>query len=961
MLNVALGISAAQADPLLYVAGPPDFDPVYGGQRILTIVDAATDQIVGTASYSTGQPVAARSVSVSPSGRYVYVTNDGGVDEVDTATAVENRSLGFPYGGGTAVVAGPPTSGSRPAYAGGNEIGFFDFAQSTISSLAPPGPSTATGGLVLDRTGRWLYATDFLANVVNVVDVQGRAVVASIPVGFAPVGIALNSMGTRAYVASVGAGQVDVIDTATRTVVDTIPMGPNNNLQYLTVHPLGTFVYVSNTCPDNGCAGAHVAVVDAATDTVTATIAVGPRPTTLAITPDGSKLYVTTGCTNGDFFGCGTGHIAVVDTSTNQMTNSIAISDVSGLGLIPPSCAELPDGTPCNDETDNTCVTEVCHDGGCGLPVADGTPCNDGVDNTCVSDVCHGGVCGLPLADETPCDDHDVCTQTDACQGGVCVGTDPITCPEPDECHVAGTCDSGTGICSDPPVTDGTPCVSGPSCSRTDVCVAGSCICPGSTTGPEMSGNWQIATTIAGYVQTQFVFLLQDAQTGSVAMTQGFRCGTTAFAGSIYRQSACTQDPTVADGTVQGALLDIPSFQIDTTYPTPFSAPGCPAVGRELSYNHLVGTIVEDANGTPQEVDGTLLFDAYLYDENGADCGHFNGLGGSFTMRRTDVSVGSQVSSTPLAGGSIRFDTVASAGNAAMMTIVDATATLPTAFRLTDNTYVDVLTTADHSGTITTCLPYRDADHDGFVDDTNPPMAEGDLQILHDENGTFVDRTVSRDPVNDVICAETSSLSDFALGTGPTATTTTTTTTTVTTTTMPAAPTCGPSPAVGCQSALSTKASLALSAGTTADRNKLVWKWTSGGTVNVPDFGDPAGTTGYHLCVYDSAGLAASVVADGGGQCGTKPCWKLRTTGAKYTNKAVPPAGAISMSLKGGGGGHAKIGVKAKGGGLDLLTLPQTTPVTVQFQRTDTGACWGATYSGAPRVVTSTKFIAKSD
>ena len=36
------------------------------------------------------------------------------------------------------------------------------------------------------------------------------------------------------------------------------------------------------------------------------------------------------------------------------------------------------------------------------------------------------------------------------CVGGVCVGDNPVICTPLDECHVAGTCDRATGLCSNP-------------------------------------------------------------------------------------------------------------------------------------------------------------------------------------------------------------------------------------------------------------------------------------------------------------------------------------------------------------------------------------------------------------------------------------------------------------------------------------------------------------------------------
>ena len=145
---------------------------------------------------------------------------------------------------------------------------------------------------------------------------------------------------------------------------------------------------------------------------------------------------------------------------------------------------------------------DQCHDAGTcdtgtGLcsnpPKTDGTGCTDG--NACTqTDTCQGGVCtggspvvctaldqchdagtcdtgtGLcsnpPKTDGTGCTDGNACTQTDTCQGGVCTGGSPVVCTALDQCHDAGTCDTGTGLCSNPPKTDGMTCTDGSACTR---------------------------------------------------------------------------------------------------------------------------------------------------------------------------------------------------------------------------------------------------------------------------------------------------------------------------------------------------------------------------------------------------------------------------------------------------------------------------------------------------------------
>ena len=56
----------------------------------------------------------------------------------------------------------------------------------------------------------------------------------------------------------------------------------------------GSAVYVANT-GTNAVAGTTVSVIDAATNKVIRTITVGRGPFGMAVSPDGSTLYVATG------------------------------------------------------------------------------------------------------------------------------------------------------------------------------------------------------------------------------------------------------------------------------------------------------------------------------------------------------------------------------------------------------------------------------------------------------------------------------------------------------------------------------------------------------------------------------------------------------------------------------------------------------------------------------------------
>jgi hypothetical protein len=111
--------------------------------------------------------------------------------------------------------------------------------------------------------------------------------------------------------------------------------------------------------------------------------------------------------------------------------------------------------------------------------------CVPGAAKSCSAlDQCHvagtcdpgSGVCSNPTkGNGTSCNDGNSCTTIDQCMAGSCVGTTPIICTASDQCHVAGTCDPGSGTCSNPAASDGTGCSDGNACTQSDTCQSGSC------------------------------------------------------------------------------------------------------------------------------------------------------------------------------------------------------------------------------------------------------------------------------------------------------------------------------------------------------------------------------------------------------------------------------------------------------------------------------------------------------
>jgi YVTN family beta-propeller protein len=113
-------------------------------------------------------------------------------------------------------------------------------------------------------------------------------------------------------------------DAAANTVTTTITVGPlNADVPAIAVSPDGSKVYVTNEQSNS------VAVIDTRTHAVTATIPVGFGSIAVAVTPDGSKVYVTNA----------NGSVLVVDPATNAVTATIAV------GGLPWGVALTPDGS----------------------------------------------------------------------------------------------------------------------------------------------------------------------------------------------------------------------------------------------------------------------------------------------------------------------------------------------------------------------------------------------------------------------------------------------------------------------------------------------------------------------------------------------------------------------------------------------------------------------------------------
>ncbi len=159
--------------------------------------------------------------------------------------------------------------------------------------------------------------------------------------------------------------------------------------------------------------------------------------------------------------GCKPGCVCCV--YTNAVTGKVINSRCRPPGTCNPGTTVCPAGqTYCSDL--GRCA-ECCTNAQCPTPA-----------DPCRAAVCQSGVCNqIPANEGGTCNDGDLCTKTDTCRGGVCVGGDPVVCRPLDQCHVAGTCDPLTGTCSNPNAPNGVSCNDTNACTTGDTCQAGAC------------------------------------------------------------------------------------------------------------------------------------------------------------------------------------------------------------------------------------------------------------------------------------------------------------------------------------------------------------------------------------------------------------------------------------------------------------------------------------------------------
>jgi YVTN family beta-propeller protein len=307
---------AQYSGPRLYVT-----DEVSGD---MTVIDAGTHKVIATVPLGK-RP---RGIHPSPDGKTLYVALSG------------------------SPIAGPDVDESTlpPPDKSADGIGVFDVAQDKLVRILHAGSDPEN--FDVSKDGQQIYISNEDDAAVSIVDVASGNVVKSFKMGAQPEGVRVTPDGKLVFVTSEEDGTLAVLDPVAGKILSTFKVGhrprsiafmPDGKRAYVNAENDGTVVEFDPIhhkmlkaislgkpgiikpmavllSPDasklyvSTGRGGKVFTVNTADDTVAGSVTVGKRPWGIALSPDAKTLYSANGPSND---------VSVVDLSRNLVTATV--------------------------------------------------------------------------------------------------------------------------------------------------------------------------------------------------------------------------------------------------------------------------------------------------------------------------------------------------------------------------------------------------------------------------------------------------------------------------------------------------------------------------------------------------------------------------------------------------------------------------------------------------------------
>ena len=267
--------------------------------------------------------------SLSRSEVYVGTASPPGVSVLDLQTRALRRLL---------PLAQPPSVfalslDERRLYVAtepGTRLTTFDTATGAVVGQVALDPTVVTDQIALNPQGTRLYVLH--PGVVRVIDTATLSQVGTIAVANSPNQLTFDRTGRRLYAIG-GFASVSVIDPSTNQVEATVAIpGSSGGLRNMVFSLDGSKAYIGVAYPS-----ASVTVIDTATNTVGTRLSPSGLIRTIAMSPDGQRVFVTPE----------SGSVTVINTATDQMIATLPVGAVSTSltgGLLPINVTFSPGG-----------------------------------------------------------------------------------------------------------------------------------------------------------------------------------------------------------------------------------------------------------------------------------------------------------------------------------------------------------------------------------------------------------------------------------------------------------------------------------------------------------------------------------------------------------------------------------------------------------------------------------------
>lgn len=280
----------------------------------VSIIDTATDRVIGSASVG----VSPAGIAYDPVSGDMYVvdttpsfppTADGYVTVLNgtTGALVTTIKVGIcPYGAAFDNATNEVYVTDTECATMGN-VTVVSAATNTVTATINTGWDSTPTPVVYDAANRLVYAANYFATNVSIINGTLHRVVGTVGAGELPTDLAYDPRNGIAYVADSGGNEVAVVNGSTGAEVGSIGSwyGPDG----LAYDSANGNLYVADYFSDN------VSVIDTITGKIIASISVGSYPEGVGYDPANGDVYVAN---------CNSDNVSVIDGLTNTVLNSIA-------------------------------------------------------------------------------------------------------------------------------------------------------------------------------------------------------------------------------------------------------------------------------------------------------------------------------------------------------------------------------------------------------------------------------------------------------------------------------------------------------------------------------------------------------------------------------------------------------------------------------------------------------------